>query len=68
VKKAARKTVRLMDPRAALAVENTVDVIEKPALGVITITEFGETEVREGLLAKVAAIALANSDASTADG
>jgi hypothetical protein len=47
-KKAARKEVRRMKPPAAPAVETiVVDVIEKPASGVITVTEFEETVVRE---------------------
>jgi hypothetical protein len=47
-KKAARKEVRRMKRPAAPAVETTVvDVIEKPAPGVMTVTEFEETVVRE---------------------
>jgi hypothetical protein len=47
-KKAARKEVRRMKRPAASAVETTViDVTEKPAPGVITVTEFEETVVRE---------------------
>ena len=50
VKKAARKKVRRMKQPGAPPVETVVgDVIEKPAPDVITITEFEETEVREGI-------------------
>jgi hypothetical protein len=39
-----------MNPPTAPAVETTpVDVIETPAPGVTTITEFEETEVREAI-------------------
>ena len=49
VKKAARKKVQRMKQPGAPAVETVViDVIEKPAPDVITITEFEETEVSEG--------------------
>jgi hypothetical protein len=48
VKKVARKRVRLVKPPSTPAVETVVvDVIKKPVPGVITITEFEETEVRE---------------------
>ena len=47
VKNGTRKKVqRKKQPGAPTVV---VDVIEKPAPGVITITEFEETEVREGI-------------------
>ena len=50
VKKAARKKVQRMKQPGAPAVETVVvDVIEKPAPDVITITEFEETEVSEGI-------------------
>ena len=48
VKKAARKKVQRMKQPGAPTVETVVvDVIEKPAPDVITITEFEETDVRE---------------------
>ena len=48
VKKAARKKVQPMKQPGAPTVETVVvDVIEKPAPDVITITEFEETEIRE---------------------
>jgi hypothetical protein len=46
VKKATRKKVQRMKRPVETVV---VDVIEKPAPDVITITEFEETEVREGI-------------------
>ena len=50
VKKAARKKVqRIKQPRAPTVETVVDDVIEKPAPDVITITEFEETEVREGI-------------------
>ena len=48
VKKAGRKKVQRMKQPSAPTVETVVvDVIEKPAPDVITITEFEETEIRE---------------------
>jgi hypothetical protein len=48
VKQIARKRARPVKPPSTSTVESvTVDVIEEPAPGVITITEFEETEVRE---------------------
>ena len=50
VKKATRKKVqRMKQPGAPMVETVVVDVIEKPAPDVITITEFEETEVREGI-------------------
>ena len=50
VKKAARKKEQRMKQPGAPAVETVViDVMEKPAPNVITITEFEETEVSEGI-------------------
>ena len=50
VKKAARKKEQRMKQPGAPAVETVViDVIEKPAPDVITITEFEETEVQSSL-------------------
>ena len=50
VKKDTRKKVQRMKPPGASTVETVaVDVIEKPAPDVITITEFEETELREGI-------------------
>ena len=50
VKKATRKKAQRMKPPSAPTVETVVgDVIQKPAPDVITITEFDETEVREGI-------------------
>jgi len=47
-KRVARKTARPVKPPSTLTVETVVvDVIEEPVPGVITITEFEETEVRE---------------------
>jgi len=47
-KKIARKRARLMKPPSTPLVETTiVDVIEEPAPGVITVTEFEETDIRE---------------------
>ena len=47
-KKVARKRARPVNPPSASTVETvTVDVIEEAAPGVVTITEFEETEVRE---------------------
>jgi hypothetical protein len=45
-KKVARKRARPVNPPSASTVE-TVTVIEEAAPGVVTITEFEETEVRE---------------------
>ncbi len=45
-KKVARKRAR--PPNASTVETVTVDVIEEAAPGVVTITEFAETEVREG--------------------
>jgi hypothetical protein len=46
--KASRKKLRPLKPPTAPVVETTiVDVVEEPAPGVITITEFEETDVRE---------------------
>ena len=48
VKTVARKRARLVKPPSTTAVETVVvDVIEEPVPGVITVTEFEETEVRE---------------------
>ena len=50
VKKAARKKAQRMRQPGVPIVETVVaDVIEKPAPDVITITEFEETEAREGI-------------------
>jgi len=50
VKKATRKKVQRLKQPGAPTVETVVgDVIQKPAPDVITITEFDETEVREGI-------------------
>ena len=50
VKKVARKKVQRVKSPGAPTVETVVvDVIEKPAPDVITITEFEETDVREGI-------------------
>jgi len=50
VKKAARKKVqRTKEPGAPTVETVVVDAIERPAPDVITITEFEETEVREGI-------------------
>jgi len=50
VKKATRKKVqRLKQPDAPTVETVVVDAIEKPSPDVITITEFEETEVREGI-------------------
>jgi hypothetical protein len=47
-KKLARKKARPMKPPITPVVETTiVDVVEEPVPGVITITEFEETDVRE---------------------
>jgi hypothetical protein len=47
-KQVARKRARPVKPPSTSTVETvTVDVIEEAAPGVITITEFEETEVRE---------------------
>ena len=47
-KKVARKRARVVKPPSTSTVESvTVDVIEEAAPGVVTITEFEETEVRE---------------------
>ena len=48
VKKVARKRARPVKPPSTAAVETVVvDVIEEPVPGVITVTEFEETKVRE---------------------
>jgi hypothetical protein len=48
VKKVVRKRARPVKPPNTTAVETVVvDVIEEPVPGVITVTEFEETEVRE---------------------
>jgi DNA helicase TIP49 (TBP-interacting protein) len=47
VKKAASKEVRRKRPVAPTVETTVVDVIEKPAPGVITVMEFEETEIRE---------------------
>jgi hypothetical protein len=44
-KRAAAKKVRAMKPSAPSVETIVVDVIEQPAPGVITVTEFEETEV-----------------------
>ena len=50
VKKVARKKAQRVKSPGAPTVETVVvDVIEKPAPDVITITEFEETEIREGI-------------------
>ena len=49
VKKAARKKVQPMKQPAPTVETVVVDVIEKPAPDVITITEFEETEVQSSL-------------------
>jgi hypothetical protein len=49
VKKAARKKVQRMKQPGATVETVGVDVIKNPAPDVITITEFEETEVREGI-------------------
>ena len=50
VKKATRKKVQRLKQPGEPTVETVVgDVIQKPAPDVITITEFDETEVREGI-------------------
>jgi hypothetical protein len=47
-KKVSRKRARPLKPPSTSTVETvTVDVIEEPAPGVIAITEFEETEIRE---------------------
>ena len=47
-KKVARKKARPMKPPITQVVETTiVDVVEEPVPGVITVTEFEETDVRE---------------------
>jgi hypothetical protein len=47
-KRVARKRARPVKPPSTSAVETaTVEVIEEAAPGVVTITEFEETEVRE---------------------
>jgi len=46
--KVARKKARPLKPPVTPVAETTiVDVVEKPAPGVITITEFEETDIRE---------------------
>ena len=45
----ARKATKSKQPGAPPVETVVVDVIEKPAPDVITITEFEETEVREGI-------------------
>ncbi len=48
VRKAAPRKVQPMTPQSPAEIETvTVDVIEETAPGVITVTEFEETEVRE---------------------
>ncbi len=48
LKKVARKKVQPMNPPPSPAVETViVDVVEEPVPGVITVTEFEGTEVRE---------------------
>jgi hypothetical protein len=48
VKKVAPKRARPVKPPSTPAVETVVvDVIEEPVPGVITVTEFEKTEVRE---------------------
>lgn len=49
VKKAARKKAERMKQLGAPTVETVVDVIEKPTPDAITIREFEETEVRQGI-------------------
>ncbi len=46
-KKRARKTMRPMKPKAPTAETVIVDVIEEPVPGVVTVTEFEATEIRE---------------------
>ena len=47
-KKLARKKARPMKPPITPVVETTiVDIVEEPAPGVITVTEFEETDIRE---------------------
>ena len=47
-KKIARKKARPMKPSITPVVETTiVDVVEGPVPGVITVTEFEETDIRE---------------------
>ena len=47
-KKVARKKARPLKPPVTPVAETTiVDVVEKPAPDVITITEFEETDIRE---------------------
>ena len=49
-KKVARKKAKPMKPPTTPVVETTiVDVVEEPAPGVITVTEFEETDIREPL-------------------
>jgi hypothetical protein len=48
VKKVARKKMQSTNPPSPPAVETViVDVVEEPVPGVITVTEFEETQVRE---------------------
>lgn len=47
-KKASRKRVPVRPPKAPAAETVIVDVIEEPVPGVITVTEFEQTEIREG--------------------
>ena len=47
VKKAAQKKVQRMKQETPAVETVVVDVIEEPVPGVITVTEFEETEVRE---------------------
>jgi hypothetical protein len=47
VKKIVRKRAKPVKPPSTRAVETVVDVIEEAVPGVITVTEFEETEVRE---------------------
>ena len=47
-KKVARKKARRMKPPIAPVIETTiVDVVEEPVPGLITVTEFEETDIRE---------------------
>jgi hypothetical protein len=48
VRRVAQKKIQPMKPPSTPAVESIiVNVVEEPVPGVITITEFAETEVRE---------------------
>ena len=46
-KKAAREKIRRMESQSPIAETVIVDVIEEPVPGVITVTEFEATEVRD---------------------